>query len=183
MKPLFKAHNLLFEARIDEATLQAKVRTLGEQIRAIYSDKNPLFIGVLNGAFIFAADLIRACGIPCEIDFVRLSSYKGMQSSGVVQVALESKIDIKGRHLIIVEDIVDTGNTLRVFCEALQQQQPASIAIAAMLVKTEALQHPLQVDFTGFEIPPDFVIGYGLDYNEQGRHLPGIYTLVHHENK
>ncbi|HMO39292.1 MAG TPA: hypoxanthine phosphoribosyltransferase [Saprospiraceae bacterium] len=177
MKSTFQAHDLLFEEIIDQATIAARVRELGNQLHTAYQDKNPLFIGVLNGAFIFAADLIRASGITCEIDFVRMSSYRGLESSGAVEVALESKIDIAGRHLIVVEDIVDTGNTLTMFCEALQRQRPASVAIAAMLVKPDALQHPLQVDFVGFNIPPAFVIGYGLDYNEQGRHLPGIYQL------
>lgn len=178
MKPLFKAHELSFEEMIDEAAIQTRVLALGAEIHTIYQDKNPLFIGILNGAFLFAADLIRACDVPCEIDFIRMSSYKGLKSTGEVKIALESKIEIKDRHIIIVEDIVDTGNTLHAFQQDLKKMQPASVAIATLLSKPEAIQHDLKVDFVGFEIPPKFVIGYGLDYNEQGRHLRGIYKLI-----
>lgn len=178
MKPIFKAHDLSFEEMIDEATIHARVQEMGTQLQELYFDKNPLFIGVLNGAFLFAADLIRAFESPCEIDFVRMSSYKGLRSTGQVTITLESKIEIKGRHLIIVEDIVDTGNTLYAFCQDIEKQEPASVAIATLLIKPEAVQHNLKVDFVGFEIPPKFVIGCGLDYNEQGRHLKGIYQLI-----
>ncbi|MDX1941400.1 MAG: hypoxanthine phosphoribosyltransferase [Saprospiraceae bacterium] len=178
MKPTFKAHDLSFEEMINEDAIRARVQEMGTQLRELYFDKNPLFIGVLNGAFLFAADLIRAFESPCEIDFVRMSSYRGLQSLGEVTVSLESKIEIKGRHIIIVEDIVDTGNTLYSFCQGLEKQQPASVTIATLLLKPEAIQCDLKADFVGFEISPKFVIGYGLDYNEQGRHLRGIYQLI-----
>ncbi len=175
---MFRANDLSFEEMIDEATIQVRIQELGAQLHQDYLGKNPLFIGVLNGAFLFAADLIRACNIPCEIDFVRMSSYKGMTSSGEVRITLESKIEIKDRHIIIVEDIVDTGTTLSSFCKDIKKQFPASVAIASLLFKPEALKHDLKIDYVGFEIPIRFVIGYGLDYNEQGRHLRSIYQLV-----
>lgn len=178
MKPTFAAHELSFAEMIDEATVQARVMEMGAQLRQDYTDKNPLFLCVLNGAFIFAADLVRACDIPCEIDFVRLSSYAGLESTGDVRLTMGTKNEVQGRHVIIVEDIVDTGNTLTAFKRDLQQLSPASVAIATLLMKPEALQHELEVKYIGFNIPSKFVIGCGLDYNEQGRHLRGIYQLI-----
>lgn len=178
MKPTFVAHDLLFSEMIDQATIQQRIQDMGAELSIRYQYKNPLFIGVLNGAFIFLADLVRACGIPCEMDFVRISSYEGLQSSGKVHIQMDTKLDIKNRHLILVEDIVDTGRTLSAYIQELQKQEPASIAIVSLLIKPEALVYDLDVALAGFEIPPRFVIGYGLDYNEQGRHLPGIYQLL-----
>ncbi len=178
MKPTFVAHDLLFSEMIDQAAIQQRIQDMGAALANRYQDKNPIFIGVLNGAFIFLADLVRACGIPCEMDFVRISSYDGLQSSGNVNIQLDTKLSIKDRHLILVEDIVDTGRTLSAYIQELQKQEPASIAIVSLLIKPQALEYDLEVTLAGFEIPPRFVIGYGLDYNEQGRHLSGIYQLV-----
>lgn len=178
MKPRFVAHDLVFEEMMDENAIRNRIVEMGRQIQADYSGKNPLFLGVLNGAFIFAADLIRASNIPCEIDFIRLTSYDGLASTGNIETTLEMKIDVKDRHVIIVEDIVDTGNTLTTFRRELGQAQPASIAIATLLMKPKSLQHDLKVEYIGFNIPPKFVIGCGLDYNEQGRHLRSIYQLI-----
>jgi hypoxanthine phosphoribosyltransferase len=174
----FVAHDLLFAEMRSEAEIQERVRALGCEITAAYADKNPLFIGVLNGAFIFTADLLRACELACEVDFVRISSYAGLQSTGKIELVMELKTDIQNRHIIIVEDIIDTGKTLHYFIQELQQRAPASIAIAALLLKPDALEYPLHIDYLGFAIPNKFVIGYGLDYNEQGRQLGGVYQLV-----
>ena len=134
---------------------------------------------VLNGAFIFAADLVRACEtLPCETTFVRLSSYIGMASSGEVSTLLGLKEDLKGRHLIVVEDIIDTGKTLHHFTHHLQHLEPASIAVATFLLKPDALVYPIQADYCAFEIENRFVIGYGLDFDEQGRNLEGVYQLT-----
>jgi len=181
MKPTFAAHDLTFEEMIDEAAVQARVQEMGAQLRAIYQGNNPLFLCVLNGAFIFAADLVRAFEQPCEMDFVRLTSYDGLESTGKVRMTMATKNEVQGRHVIIVEDIVDTGNTLAAFRQELQQLRPASVAIATLLMKPDALRHELQVEYVGFNIPNKFVIGCGLDYNEQGRHLRGIYQLVENE--
>lgn len=174
----FKAHDLLFAEMIDTATIQQRVQELGVALTEKYSDKNPLFIGILNGAFIFAADLMRACAMPCEVDFVRISSYAGMQSTGQITLLMELKTEIKDRHVVLVEDIIDTGRTLHCFIQELQKREPASISIASLLLKPEALEYALDIEFLGFEIPNKFVIGYGLDYDEQGRHLGGVYQLV-----
>lgn len=181
MKPTFAAHDLTFEEMISEAAIQERVREMGAQLRAVYQDKNPLFLCVLNGAFIFAADLVRAFEQPCEMDFVRLASYDGLASTGKVRMTMDTKNEVQGRHVIIVEDIVDTGTTLAAFREELQRFAPASVAIATLLMKPEALRHELEVAYVGFDIPNKFVIGCGLDYNEQGRHLRGIYQLKEKE--
>lgn len=165
-----------FRLMISEEEIREKVVALGQKITEDYANDPPLFIGVLNGAFIFAADLMRSVELPTSISFVRLSSYDGLSSSGEVKslLGLEENI-IKGRPVIVVEDIVDTGRTLSVFIEDLKKLKPSSVRIAALLLKPEALQFPVKIDYLGFEIPPAFVIGYGLDYDEQGRYLPGIY--------
>lgn len=178
MNQTFAAHDLLFAEMISEAAIQERIVEMGADLTAKYVDKNPLFVGVLNGAFIFTADLMRACPFACEVDFVRISSYDGLQSTGKIDLIMELKTDIKDRHVIIVEDIIDTGKTLHYFIRELEKRAPASIAIAALLLKPEALEYQLNIDFLGFEIPTKFVIGYGLDYNEQGRHLKGVYQLV-----
>lgn len=167
-----------FEPYIQAEAIQQKVAELGAAIRKDYQGKNPVFVVVLNGAFVFAADLIRACNIDCETAFVKLSSYSGLASTGKVKTGLPLPEKLQGRHLILVEDIVDTGNTLSRFIPEVKAKGPASVAVAAILVKPEALKGRITVDYTGFEIPTKFVIGYGLDYDEQGRHLPDIYQIV-----
>lgn len=165
-----------FRLMISQEEIRKKVIELGQKIMEDYANDPPLFIGVLNGAFVFAADLMRAVDLSSEVTFVRFSSYRGLSSTGKVQTLLGlDEGTVKGRSVIVVEDIVDTGKTLSVFIEDLKKLEPASVKIAALLLKPEALQHPIHVDYLGFSIPPAFVIGYGLDFNEQGRHLPGIY--------
>jgi hypoxanthine phosphoribosyltransferase len=177
MAERIQLHDLHFRPYLSEAQLQARIRELGQEIAADYQDKKPLFIGILNGAFMFTADLARACHFDADFAFVRLKSYEGTSSSGEVITMIGLKAPVEGRHLILVEDIIDTGRTLHAFLPQLQAQNPASVRIAALLSKPEARVQPLEADYTGFEIPNKFVVGYGLDYNELGRNLPAIYQL------
>lgn len=176
--PPIKLHDKSFDIYIPEEDIQKKVKEIAGHINRDYQHKKPLFIPILNGAFMFAADLFRHITIDAEISFIKLASYKGMKSSGQVLTAIGLDVDLIDRDVIIVEDIVDTGNTLRIFLPKLQHQQPASLKIAALLHKPESLQHPLTIDYTGFHIPNKFVVGYGLDYDGLGRNLRAIYQVV-----
>lgn len=167
-----------FEPYIDRTAIAGRITELGKEIDADYKGLNPLFIGILNGSFIFAADLFRAISISAEISFVKLASYKGTSSTGNVVTAIGMEENLSGRHIIIVEDIIDTGRTMHAFIPELLQRQPASIKIAAFLSKPEALLFPdIKVHYTGFSIPNKFVVGYGLDYDGMGRNLPDLYVL------
>lgn len=172
-----QVHDKIFRPYISEEKLKEKVSELAEKISLDYQDKKPMFIAILNGAFIFAADLFKALHIDAEISFIKLASYKGMKSSGQIITAIGLDVEIFNRHVVIVEDIVDTGKTLHEFLPQLWHQQPASIKIAALLHKPEATVFPIEVDYVGFNIPDKFVIGYGLDYNGLGRNTPEIYQL------
>lgn len=171
-------HDLLFTALFSEKKVQERVQELGFVITQEYHDKQPLFISILSGAFVFAADLMRAFDGNCEVGFVKLASYSGTQSSGSVQTVMGLENDLRDRHIIVVEDIVDSGRTLHFFLEHLRAQNPASICTVAFLRKPEAVEFPVQVDHVGFEIENRFVVGYGLDYDGLGRNLPGIYQLA-----
>jgi hypoxanthine phosphoribosyltransferase len=174
-------HHKKFEIFITAAQIQARIEAIGQQIVADYQGKSPLFIGILNGAFVFAADLLRACeGIDATITFTKLSSYKGTTSTGAVTTLIGLDTPLKNRHIIIAEDIIDTGKTLSVFLDIIRREKPASIALATCLLKPTALQYPLQIDYCGFEIPNEFVIGYGLDYDGLGRDLKDIYQICKH---
>ncbi|RYU97155.1 hypoxanthine phosphoribosyltransferase [Emticicia agri] len=162
---------------IESPTLQARVRELGQQLNKDYSGKNPLLIGVLNGSFMFIGDLFKSIEIECEVTFIRVASYHNTESTGQVKQILGLKEDIKNRHIIIVEDIVDTGMTMQEVLGQLASQKPASIKILTLLYKPEALKVPLKVDYIGFEIETKFVVGYGLDYDGMGRNLDAIYVL------
>ncbi|PJA95671.1 MAG: hypoxanthine phosphoribosyltransferase [Ignavibacteriales bacterium CG_4_9_14_3_um_filter_34_10] len=163
---------------ITEEQIQKRVKELGEQISNDYKGKLPIFIGVLNGSFIFLADLIKNVNIHCEIDFFKLSSYGDSKiSSGNVRMLKELNADISERHIIIVEDIVDTGLSLNYINQLLGKFKPASIKYASLLVKPESLKFDLKIDYIGFEILNKFVIGYGLDYAQKYRNLRSIYVL------
>ena len=162
---------------ISEEAIREKVDELSDALNRDYTDKNPIFIAILNGAFIFAADLFKSLRINAEISFIKLASYKGMKSSGQVITAIGLDVEIFDRHVVILEDIVDTGKTLHEFLPQLWHQQPASIKIVALLHKPAAKVYPIEVDYTGFEIPDKFVVGYGLDYNGLGRNTAAIYQL------
>ena len=172
-----RIHDKTFRLYISEEAIRTKVSELAVALNQDYKNKKPIFIAILNGAFIFAADLFKSLSIDAEISFIKLASYKGMKSSGRVIAAIGLDIEIFNRHVVILEDIVDTGKTLHEFLPQLWHQQPASLRIVALLHKPEARIFPLNVDYTGFEIPDKFVVGYGLDYNGLGRNTPAIYQL------
>ena len=173
-----RVHDKEFEPYLSAAAISAKVAEMAEAINKDYAGKKPLFIAILNGSFIFAADLFKNISIEAEICFIKLASYKGTKSSGHVITAIGLDTDIIDRHIIILEDIVDTGKTLSEFLPQLQHQQPASMVIAALLHKPEATVYPIDIKYLGFSIPNKFVLGYGLDYDGLGRNLGEIYQLA-----
>jgi hypoxanthine phosphoribosyltransferase len=173
-----KLHDLTFKPYLDAGQIRTRVAAMAAAIGRTHAEKCPLFLGVLNGAFVFAADLVRACDFPCEISFIKLASYQHTVSSGDVKTIIGLQDDVKDRHLIIVEDIIDSGRTMHQFIPDLQKLGPASVSVATLLSKPDAHEFPVNIDFVGFEIPPDFVVGYGMDYNGLGRNLPGLYQLV-----
>lgn len=170
-------NDLMFVTLLTEKQVQDRVREIGAELTVQYKDKKPLFISILSGAFVFASDLMRAFDGDCEVGFVKLSSYAGTRSSGSVQTVMGLEKDLSGRHLIVVEDIVDTGRTLHFFMDHLRQQNPASICTVTFLRKPDAAEFPVTVDHVGFDIENRFVVGYGLDYEGLGRNLPGVYQL------
>jgi hypoxanthine phosphoribosyltransferase len=174
-----RVHDKLFEVYLTEKQILEKVTEMGDQIVRAFSDapKPPLLVPILNGSFIFAADLARACPIPLEVSFVKLSSYEGLSSTGNVKKAFGLGKEVEGRDVILVEDIIDSGKTLSAFIPQLEQLGPRSVSTAALLVKPEALEHQVPISFKGFDIPNRFVVGYGLDYEEHGRNLRHIYQL------
>ncbi|MCB0580647.1 MAG: hypoxanthine phosphoribosyltransferase [Phaeodactylibacter sp.] len=178
MKENITIHGLSFRPYLSREQIAVKVAEMGRLISRDYQGKRPLFLAVLNGAFVFAADLIRACDVDCAITFIRLASYEGLNSSGTVKTVIGLQDDLQGRDVIIIEDIVDTGHTMSQFIPQLEQLGPASIAVASLLVKTEALECEVDIRYVGFEIPTKFVIGYGLDYDGLGRNIPDIYQLA-----
>ncbi len=161
----------------NDAITQA-IATLAGRIKTDYKDKSPLLLAILNGSFMFAADLFKQLESGAEITFVKVASYKGTSSTGTVTSLIGLDMDIAGRHVIIVEDIVDTGKTLSELMPTLKHAQPASLEIATLLQKPEALKFPLQVKYCGIEIPDKFIVGYGLDYDGLGRNLPDIYQVI-----
>ncbi|MBI2940359.1 MAG: hypoxanthine phosphoribosyltransferase [Chloroflexi bacterium] len=163
---------------IGERDLGQRIRELGQQIAADYAGESPVLIGVLKGAVLFLVDLMREIDLPVELDFIAISSYGGAtQSSGVVRITKDLDSSVEGRHLIVVEDIVDTGLTLRYLVENLASRHPASLRVCALLNKRKVRKADLRLDYVGFEIPDEFVVGYGLDYAEQYRNLPFIGVL------
>lgn len=175
-----KLHDKNFDTYLSDAEIQERVKWIAEQLNRDYKDRKPLFIAILNGSFMFAADLFKYLTIDAEICFIKLASYKGMKSSGQVVTAIGLDQDLFEREVIILEDIVDTGKTLHEFLPKLDHQQPKSLKIAALLHKPEATQFPLTIDYLGFSIPNKFVVGYGLDYDGLGRNLKEIYQLAAH---
>ena len=170
-------HDKNFVPYLTEAEIAAKVKELAARISADYAGKRPLFLAVLNGSFLFAADVFRNLTIEAEISFIKLASYKGTTSSGNVITAIGLEEPLFERHIILLEDIIDTGKTLHEFIPQLAHQQPASIKIAALLTKPEAFKYPVHADYEGFAIPNKFVVGYGLDYDGLGRNIPAIYQV------
>lgn len=165
-----------FEILLENDNINKRTRLIGIQINVDYENRCPIFIGVLNGSFLFMADLLKEIEIPCEIGFIRVSSYEGQESSGKIKQAFGLPEDLHNRDIIIVEDIVDTGLTLTHILNEVQKQKPASVNVCTLLLKPTALKHEIdELEYVGFEIANEFVVGYGLDYKGLGRNLKDIY--------
>ena len=162
---------------LDKLTIQKRVQEMAAELSKKFDNKKPIFIGVLNGSFIFASDLLRNLNINCEIDFIKLSSYKGQNTSGTVRLLKDISADITNRDVIIVEDIIDSGLTVEFLVKRLKGASPRSISIVTLLFKPDVAKLSLPIDIIGFEIAPHFVVGYGLDYDQDYRYLPEIYRL------
>ncbi|MEQ1555153.1 MAG: hypoxanthine phosphoribosyltransferase [Ferruginibacter sp.] len=167
-----------FTPYLTSLQLDVEIKRLGSELSKDYEGKRPLFIAILNGSFMFASDLFKELTIECEICFIKLASYKGTKSTGQVITSIGLDATLTNRHVIILEDIVDTGKTLNEFLPQLLNQQPASLKIAALLHKPEALAYPVKIDYLGFNVPNKFLLGYGLDYDGYGRNLKEIFTIV-----
>ncbi len=172
-----RVHDKIFIPYLSQLEIEEAIKNLAEKINADYAGESPLFIAILNGSFMFAAELFKHLSILSEICFIKLASYKGTASSGHIITSIGLDAEIKNKHIIILEDILDTGNTLSQFLPQIKNLQPASLKIAAMLQKPEAAIHKIELDYNCFKIPNKFVIGFGLDYNGLGRNFPAIYTL------
>ncbi|AKQ44807.1 hypoxanthine phosphoribosyltransferase [Rufibacter radiotolerans] len=176
--PPVTLHDKKFKIYIQERKILHSIEVVAARLSHEYRDKCPLFLSVLNGSFMFASDLMKEMSIDCEISFIRLSSYSDMGSTGQVKEIMGLKESIKYRHVVVVEDIVDTGHTVAALLPQLQSQGPASVEVAALLVKPEAHEHQLDIKYPVMEIGNDFVVGYGLDYNGLGRNLRDIYKVM-----
>jgi len=172
-----KIHDKEFIPYLSEKEIQEKITTLAIQLNKDYEVKKPIFLSILNGSFLFTADLFKQITIEAEVCFIKLASYKGMSSSGNVITAIGLEANVTGRHIVIMEDIIDTGKTLHHYLPQLASSSPASVKIAVLLNKKEARQYEVKVDYTCFEIPNKFVVGYGLDYDGLGRNSKDIFQL------
>jgi hypoxanthine phosphoribosyltransferase len=167
-----------FREIISEQEIKKRIEELAKQINTDLDGKDVLFVGILNGAFLFAADLFRRIELPARISFVKLASYEGTGSSGTIKELIGWNEDIKGKTIVVIEDIVDTGGTLELIVGELVIRKASVIKIASLLYKPEAYKKDVPIDYVGFEIPNDFVVGFGLDYDGFGRNLPSVYSLV-----
>ena len=167
-----------FAVSYKEEDILKQVERVAQELNRDMADKNPLFISVLNGSFMFTADLMKRIEVPCEISFVKMASYQGDSSTGKVKKLVGLNEDIAGRTVVIVEDIVDTGLTMQRLLETLSEMNPAEIQIATLLLKPEKLKVPLDIKYVAMQIPNDFIVGYGLDYDGLGRNYKDIYTVV-----
>jgi len=168
-----------FRLLLSAESIQVAIENVAEKINKDLKGKNPLFLAVLNGSFMFASDLMKKVTIPCEVCFVKLASYQGMESGGKVKEVFGLSEHIEGRTVVIVEDIVDSGRTMQQLLSSLASRNPAEIRIATFLHKPEAMLCDLKLDYVAFEISNDFVVGFGLDYDGYGRNFGQVYTLVH----
>jgi len=167
-----------FQPYINATEIHERITSLAARINIDYAGKRPLFIAILNGSFMFASDLFKEINIEAEICFIKLASYKGTRSTGNVITSIGLDEPLVNRHVVIIEDIVDTGKTLNKFLPQLYNQQPASLKIAALLHKPDALEHPITIDYLGFNVPNKFLLGFGLDFDGLGRNLAEIYQLI-----
>ncbi len=178
MSTTITVHDKKFELYLTEAQLQQRIQELATKINKDYENKQVVFIAILNGSFMFAADIFKHFTVDSEISFIKLASYKGLNSSGNVTTAIGLDIDLHNRHVVILEDIIDTGKTLHYFLPQLHHNNPASLKIVTLLHKAEMTQYDVPIDYTGFVIPNKFVVGYGLDYDGFGRNYKEIYQLA-----
>lgn len=172
-----KIKDKTFVPMMSEAEIKERVKEVAEQISKDMEGKNPLLLAVLNGSFIFASDLMREITIPCEISFVKLASYQGTTSTGKIKEVIGINEDLNGRTVIIVEDIIESGLTMKRMIETIGTRNPESVHICTLLLKPEKLRTQLDVEYVAFSIPNDFILGYGLDYDQQGRNLKDIYVI------
>lgn len=172
-----QVHDKKFKVSIPEKEILREVARVASEINRDYAGQEPIFLAVLNGSFMFAADLLREITLPCQISFVKMASYEGVSTTGSVRELIGLNVDITDRPVIIVEDIVDTGLTMARMLETLKGHNPKSVAICTLLLKPEKLQVKLDVKYRCLEIPNDFIVGYGLDYDQHGRNLRDIYTI------
>lgn len=171
-------HDKRFRISVTAEEIQARVAEVARQINTDLAGKDVVFLGILNGSFIFAADLLRGIEMPCKISFVKFTSYEGVHSTGNVRELIGLNEDLKGKTVVIIEDIVDTGKTMVDLLEYLKRFEPAEVRIATLMFKPEACCKDLKIDYYGFSIPNDFIVGYGLDYDGLGRNLKDIYKVV-----
>ncbi|MBP6398383.1 MAG: hypoxanthine phosphoribosyltransferase [Saprospiraceae bacterium] len=174
---IIQVNQLNFKPYLGETQIKERISEMAAEIKAHYKDKEPIFLVLLNGAFVFASDLLRAWDKPVETRFIKVSSYEDMESTGKIDFNRDAINDLSGKDILIIEDIIDTGHTLHDFTQYLRSMGVASIAIASLLLKPSKLKHDINADFLGFSISDLFVIGYGLDYNERARNLKAIYIL------
>ena len=167
-----------FGLYIPQETIEAKIQEVADQINHDLDGLNPLFLVVLNGAFMFAAELFKRLTIPCEVSFVKLTSYSGTETTNVVRELIGLDHSLEGRHVVIVEDIVDTGHTMKYTIQKLKDLKAVDVRIAALFFKPKSFQYDYPIDYIGMEIGNDFIVGYGLDYDQQGRNLPDIYKII-----
>lgn len=175
---VIKIKDKMFKTSIPEDIIKGRVKELAGEISRDMEGKNPLLLAVLNGSFIFAADLMREITIPCEISFVKLASYQGTTSTGKIKEVIGINEDLTGRTIIIVEDIVESGLTMKRMIETLGTRNPESVHICTLLLKPDRLETDLDPEYVAFRIPNDFIVGYGLDYDQHGRHLKDIMTIT-----
>ncbi|MCW3125588.1 MAG: hpt [Bacteroidetes bacterium] len=167
-----------FRLYITEYQIQSAVLQIAEKINKDFAGKTPLIVPILNGSFMFAADLVKELTCNCEISFIKASSYKGTASTGELTSLIGINEDVKGRDIIIIEDIIDTGHTLAKIIPSMEALRPASVSVVTLLFKPNALKVEIKIDYTGIEIPNEFIVGYGLDYNGLGRNLKEIYQVI-----
>lgn len=173
-----QVHDKHFAPYMSSDVIQKRITEMAAEINTDLKGKNPLFIGILNGAFIFAADLFRQLTIDAEISFIKLVSYKGTRSTGHVVTSIGLDTELFDRTVVILEDIVDTGRTMHEFIPQILHQQPRQLLIASLLSKPDVLEYPIEINYLGFAVPNKFILGYGLDYDGLGRNLPDIYQLI-----
>ncbi len=162
---------------LSESEIKKRVKELADTISKDYRDKTPIFIGILNGCYVFMADLLRELSIGVEVDFVKIRSYDGDSSTGTIKFRKDISADIDDRHIVVVEDIIDSGFTINFLVNRLRESGPKSVSVASMLYKKEVAKLDFEIDYVGFVIPPEFVVGYGLDYNEKHRNLRDVMVM------